>query len=64
MRYKTYYKLLEFDPKPTVLPFSPEHYKEAGMPYSPEAGMPVLEAHQLVNKWNRKTSAFKFWLED
>lgn len=31
--------------------FSPEHFQEAGFSAS-LAGMPILESHQLVNKWN------------
>lgn len=34
------------------LPFTREHYASAGLPYSPAIGMPILEAHQLVNHWN------------
>ena len=32
--------------------FLPKHYRQAGVPYAPAAGMPVLEAFQLVNQMN------------
>lgn len=34
------------------MPFEREHYSAVGVPYSPLAGLPELEAHQLVNGWN------------
>lgn len=37
------------------IPFDASHYSEAGLLPSISAGMPVLEAHQLVNKWNHQT---------
>lgn len=37
------------------VPFDKSHYDEAGVPFSPLAGVPELEAHQLVNKWNHQT---------
>lgn len=33
--------------------FESAQYDEAGVPRSTLAGMPLLEAHQLVNKWNK-----------
>lgn len=33
--------------------FQSAHYDEAGVPRSTLAGMPLLEAYQLVNKWNK-----------
>jgi hypothetical protein len=32
--------------------FTSKHYAAVGVPYSPLAGMPELEAYQLINKWN------------
>jgi hypothetical protein len=43
--------------------FQSEHFREVGVGYAPIAGMPVLEAHQLINKWNRSTARFVYWLE-
>lgn len=34
------------------VPFSRADFEGAGVPFSPLAGMPQLEAFQLVNKWN------------
>lgn len=34
------------------VPFEHQHYAEAGVPPAVMAGMPKLEAYQLVNKWN------------
>ena len=43
-----------------VIRFGPEHYKKAGIPYSPFGGMPILEAYQLVNDLNRNQSEHHF----
>lgn len=45
--------------------FLETHYREAGVPPSPLAGMPILEAHELVNKWNRDqvSPRYVFWLQ-
>lgn len=45
--------------------FQSEHFKEAGLMPMPAAGMPVLEAHELVNKWNmgQTDPRFMYWLE-
>jgi hypothetical protein len=32
--------------------FSAEHYKAVGVPAALYHGLPVLEAHQLINHWN------------
>jgi len=32
--------------------FGKEDYREAGVNYAPLAGLPQLEAYQLVNFWN------------
>lgn len=47
------------------LPFDQSQYKEAGLPFSPLAGVPELEAHQLVNKWNinQNTQTYLYALE-
>ena len=33
-------------------PFGEVHYSQAGILYSPLAGMPQIEAYELINKWN------------
>lgn len=38
------------------LPFDKSHFDEAGVPFSPMAGMPQLEAYQLINRWNTSQS--------
>jgi hypothetical protein len=50
-------------PEPEFVEFTPEHFKKVGI--SPRsAGMPVLEAYQLVNEFNRTaTEPFVYWLE-
>jgi hypothetical protein len=47
------------------LPFDEPHFQEAGVPASKMSGMPILEAYQLVNKWNvqQGTQRFMFALE-
>lgn len=46
----------------TEMHFGREHYTTAGVPFAPVAGMPVLEAHQLVNHWNQTQANFVYWL--
>lgn len=43
--------------------FKPDHFRDAGI--TPQAGMPVLEAYQLVNKLNQSqvNPRFIYWLE-
>lgn len=40
--------------------FRDEHYKEAGLRVMRLFGMPILEAYQLVNKWNVSQLAQRF----
>lgn len=35
------------------VPFDASHFIEVGVLPAPLAGMPQLEAYQLVNKWNK-----------
>lgn len=48
-----------------TLGFESQHFHEAGVPYAPMAGMPVLEAYQLTNQWNQAqvNPRFIYWLE-
>lgn len=40
--------------------FDAPQFREAGVPASIMSGMPLLEAHQLVNKWNVQQDPQKF----
>jgi hypothetical protein len=48
------------DDRTESLPFQQEHYRKAGIPYSPFGGMPVLEAHEIVNDLNRNQAEHQF----
>ena len=65
MRFKTFMRRIIGETGPEVVPFGREHFTEAGLGYAPFAGMPILEAYELVNKWNRIQYAprFIYWLE-
>jgi hypothetical protein len=52
MRYINYYRRHLSSGETEILPFTREHFSEAGIGYSSLGGMPMLEAYQLVNKWN------------
>jgi hypothetical protein len=56
MRFKGFTKrvLGTFVQSESFVAFDADHYKEAGVPFSSLAGMPVLEAFQLINKWNAR----------
>lgn len=65
MRPKTYsYRKANGSVMLLGVPFTAEHYAEMGVPYTPEAGMPQLEALTLVNKWNRQwdNEGYVYWL--
>lgn len=55
MRPKTYLRKNLSTNEVEEIYFNPSHYKEVGLPPSISAGMPILEAYQLVNKWNHQT---------
>lgn len=40
--------------------FDRTQYAAVGVPYSPLAGVPELEAYQLVNKWNIQQADQRF----
>jgi hypothetical protein len=42
------------------IPFDATHYSATGVGYSPAIGMPELEAHQLINKWNVSQAKQRF----
>lgn len=65
MRFKHYMRRFIGSESADAMPFDQTHYGEAGVGYQPVGGMPVLEAHMLVNKWNRMQSnpRFLYWLE-
>jgi len=60
MRFKTFIRRQINGDRTEFIQFGPEHYKMAGIPYSPFSGMPVLEAYQLVNDLNRNQSQDQF----
>lgn len=55
MRFQTFTRRILSDGSTEVLEFTPDHYREAGVGYSPAVGMPQLEAYQLVNRWNHNS---------
>lgn len=67
MRPKTYHRsfcLLSAVPQIENIPFRAEDFKEVGMMMNC-AGMPLLEAYWLVNKWNKENGphGYSYWLE-
>lgn len=62
MRFKGFMIQRIGDDRPEFREFKPEHYKRAGI--APQAaGMPVLEAYQLVNEFNKGGQRAIHWLE-
>lgn len=60
MRFKTFTRKKINGDRTESFPFQPEHYRKAGIPYSPFGGMPVLEAHEIVNYLNRNQTENQF----
>ena len=60
MRFKTFIGKKLNDDETELFQFGPEHYRRAGVPYSPIAGMPVLEAYEIVNELNRNQTEHQF----
>lgn len=52
MRFQTYIRKRIENGEAQVIPFGPDDFREAGIGYAPIAGMPLLEAHQFVNRRN------------
>lgn len=65
MRFKGFMRRFVDGSAPEFCGFGSEHFREAGVGFAPSAGMPLLEAHELVNKWNKSqiTPRFVYWLE-
>lgn len=65
-RYKGYMRTIIGQSGSEACDFRETHYREAGVAPSPLAGMPLLEAHELINKWNRDQAIvhprYIFWL--
>ena len=56
MRFKEYWiKNLSTNTVERVR-FSANDFTECGLQYAPQSGMPLLEAYQLINKWNLQQS--------
>lgn len=60
MRYKYFLRRVLDTGDIQRVPFDPSHYNAVGVGYSPAIGMPQLEAHQLVNRWNVLQSIQRF----
>jgi hypothetical protein len=60
MRYLTFTRRQIDGSQIELLPFGPEHYRRAGIPYSPYSGMPVLEAYEIVNDLNQNQAEHQF----
>lgn len=65
MRFKGFFRKFVGTPGSEFINFGPEHFKQAGIGFAPSAGMPLLEAYQLVNKFNsgQHTPQFVYFLE-
>lgn len=60
MRYSHYYVRSPWSGVHRIK-FEAHHYKHMGVPHS--MGMPILEAHMLVNEWNKSNLKYTYWLE-
>jgi hypothetical protein len=60
MRFQTFTRRKIDEDRTESLPFQQEHYRKAGIPYSPCGGMPVLEAYEIVNDLNRNQAEHQF----
>jgi hypothetical protein len=60
MRFKTFTRRKIRGHRTELFTFQPEHYRKAGIPYSPFSGMPVLEAYEIVNDLNRNQAEHQF----
>lgn len=60
MRFQTFIRRQISDNRTELLRFGPEHYRKAGIPYSPFSGMPVLEAYEIVNDLNRNQAGHQY----
>ena len=64
MIYRHYYRRLNRNGSEVdKFQFEPAHFTRMGL--KPQAGMPVLEAHELVNRFNREgNGTFTYFLEE
>jgi hypothetical protein len=60
MRFQTFTRRQIDGSRIELFPFGPEHYRKAGIPYSPCSGMPVLEAYEIVNDLNQNQAEHQF----
>jgi hypothetical protein len=60
MRFQTFTRRKIDEDRTESLAFQQEHYRKAGIPYSPCGGMPVLEAYEIVNDLNRNQAEHQF----
>jgi hypothetical protein len=60
MRFKTFIRRQISEDRTELFRFEQEHYRKAGIPYSPFSGMPVLEAYEIVNDLNRNQAEHQF----
>lgn len=62
MRHTHFYRKILSTGQIEEVPFDASHYREEGIPVLQE--MPILEAHNLVNKWNAHEQGrrFIYWL--
>jgi len=60
MRFQTFTRRRINEDRIESFPFEPEHYRKAGVPYSPFSGMPVLEAYEIVNSLNQNQTEHRF----
>lgn len=60
MRFKGFMRRIIGSGEIEAFGFGLEHFKAAGLAPTPAAGMPVLEAYQLVNQWNKQQTNPRF----
>jgi hypothetical protein len=53
MKMKTFFRVIVKTGDLECMPFTAEHYKEAGALLTPDFGLHEMNALALVNKWNR-----------
>lgn len=66
MRFKSFMRRMVDSGVTELVQFDVTHYLDAGVGFSSYAGMPILEAFQLVNKWNAQqvnNQRYVYWLE-
>lgn len=64
MRFKQFCMKIIETGETVLKEFDHHHYKQVGVGYSPQSGMPLLESYQLVNYWNASQiePRFIYWL--